>query len=675
MSDLVNHNFLPDLMSLEIEKYKHMLDLSKYAFLTDLINFEIEKYKNTHENNNESNNTVTRAQQNMFRLNKNKNYAKVINEQIACSASIYNKGLYCQRTWFSRMLKIIKTYIIANIDTYIRKLSMEDKKILIRELIFKGDVNNINKILAHGKIWEETATKKLITEVKNKIPNCASINPRFIKIDKIAYEYDLQTVVDFIDKIGINNFSDKYRNLKDFVIMIKGSFKHKIKNQKEKLENGNEKKKSKKVLETTPIQKHIIPASYLDTDVVNIYVKKKFELEATKRINKYNPHEMIGSQVAQQILKKLDDAFKSFFARKKEKSGEKKSAKQQREDKKAKQPKYLKDGQYVLVFQNKSFKIIEDIEDTDDKYKTVKYVRLSLGLKMKEKLNLLDSSTDGFIKFKVPDNIKNEKINEVEITPILDKSAVLITYKYKKSVKTISNKLNENSIRKISFDMGEKNLAVGYSPVLNNPIIYKGGYVEYINNIYKNLIEGKYQSRLKKENNVYKSKHTSVLWRRRNDKLKDYFNKISTDIIKVCIENKITEIIIGYNTNWKSKVHLGKVMNDKFYKIPYRSLIDMIYYKAEDNGIKVIENEESFTSKCDAINLEEVTYHKKYSGKRIKRGLYSSGKHVLVNADVNGAINIMRKVIRGMKIEEKLNKTIIKKYRRICNPIIRKIAI
>ena len=54
--------------------------------------------------------------------------------------------------------------------------------------------------------------------------------------------------------------------------------------------------------------------------------------------------------------------------------------------------------------------------------------------------------------------------------------------------------------------------------------------------------------------------------------------------------------------------------------------------------------EESYTSKIDHLALESMEHHEKYSGKRIKRGLFKSSIGRLINADINGALGILRKV-------------------------------
>ena len=103
--------------------------------------------------------------------------------------------------------------------------------------------------------------------------------------------------------------------------------------------------------------------------------------------------------------------------------------------------------------------------------------------------------------------------------------------------------------------------------------------------------------------------------------------------------------MIGSNKNWKQSVKIGKRNNQNFVSIPYSDLIQKIQYKAEEVGINVVLNEESYTSKCDSLSCEQICKHSEYLGKRVNRGLFQSAKNQLLNADVNGALNILRKVI------------------------------
>ena len=137
------------------------------------------------------------------------------------------------------------------------------------------------------------------------------------------------------------------------------------------------------------------------------------------------------------------------------------------------------------------------------------------------------------------------------------------------------------------------------------------------------------------------SKRIRNLLIRRSNKIDDYFKKIVNWFVKKYKDCET--IIVGYNKGWKQNVNMEKENNRKFYQIPYVKLLTMLRDKLEKNNQKMAINEESYTSKCDALALEEIRKHDKYKGKRIKRGLFKSSVGIVINADINGAINIMRK--------------------------------
>ena len=155
-------------------------------------------------------------------------------------------------------------------------------------------------------------------------------------------------------------------------------------------------------------------------------------------------------------------------------------------------------------------------------------------------------------------------------------------------------------------------------------------------------------------------------------KISDYLHKTSRFIIDYCTQNNIGNIVIGYNENWKQEVNLGKVTNQKFCNIPYDKLVKMIEYKAKLVGIKVTLNEESYSSKCDSLALEPVQKQNVYLGKRLKRGLFQSSVGKLVNADVNGSLNILRKVIGDDFVRNLINKSCMLQPVRVnCNEILK----
>lgn len=146
------------------------------------------------------------------------------------------------------------------------------------------------------------------------------------------------------------------------------------------------------------------------------------------------------------------------------------------------------------------------------------------------------------------------------------------------------------------------------------------------------------------------SKRLKRLSLKRANKLDYEINKISTHIINEAIKNNISKIFIGNNSGWKNEINMGRVNNQNFVNIPHMKLFHQLAYKGVLKGIEVIFTEESYTSKASFFDKDELpilgqTDSPTFSGRRTKRGLYRDGKGNLWNADLNGAANIMRKVI------------------------------
>ena len=121
-------------------------------------------------------------------------------------------------------------------------------------------------------------------------------------------------------------------------------------------------------------------------------------------------------------------------------------------------------------------------------------------------------------------------------------------------------------------------------------------------------------------------------------------NNASKYIIQYCIKNQIDTIVIGKNDGWKQESKLKDETNQHFIGIPYLMLIQMLEYKGQDVGIKVIENEESYTSGTSFIDNELPIKENYNKNRRVKRGLFKSNTGRLINSDVNGSLQIMRKV-------------------------------
>lgn len=196
----------------------------------------------------------------------------------------------------------------------------------------------------------------------------------------------------------------------------------------------------------------------------------------------------------------------------------------------------------------------------------------------------------------------------------------------------------------VGVDIGINNLAtVGGNKI--NPVLINGRPLKSINQFYnKQLAKLKSRQDTCKNKNVHSSK-IRKLTQKRNNKIKDYLHKASRKLVNHLVSNSVSKIVIGHNKNWKQDINLGKSNNQKFVQIPFSMFIHMVTYKSQLEGIEVIVREESYTSKCSFLDNEEIRKCETYKGKRIKRGLFRSYDGRLINADLNGALNILRKEI------------------------------
>lgn len=192
----------------------------------------------------------------------------------------------------------------------------------------------------------------------------------------------------------------------------------------------------------------------------------------------------------------------------------------------------------------------------------------------------------------------------------------------------------------LSIDLGLNNLCSCISNVVNSFII-NGRVMKSVNQWY-NKKKAKLMSFVGNKGTSNRIRKITLF---RNCWIEDKLHKISRYIVDFCKSNNIGTIIIGLNKEWKNEINIGKRNNQHFVSIPHSKLIDKIVYKANLLGIEVITHEESYTSKIDHLAFEPLKKQESYLGRRKKRGLFQSSIGELINADINGAIGIARKVI------------------------------
>lgn len=320
-------------------------------------------------------------------------------------------------------------------------------------------------------------------------------------------------------------------------------------------------------------------------------------------LNDKEVYKNLPSQTSQQILKLIDKNWKSYFKALREYKQDFKKFK-----KKPRIPGYKKkNGESIVIFTNQQCKIKEGY------------------LYFPKKVNLEP------IKTRII-----EKLNQVRILP--KGMCYIIEIVYEKEEQDL--KLNKEHI--LSIDLGLNNLITAVNNNGCKPFIIKGGMIKSINQYYNKQL-AYFRSIENKKGNFTDTKRIKKLHLIRNNKIKTLFHRISKNIIGYCIQNDIGTITIGYNKGWKQNINIGKRNTQNFVQIPLLKLVKQIEYKSELIGIKVKEIGESYTSKCSFLDNEEIKHHDKYLGKRISRGLFRASNGVIINADVNGAYNIMKK--------------------------------
>lgn len=217
--------------------------------------------------------------------------------------------------------------------------------------------------------------------------------------------------------------------------------------------------------------------------------------------------------------------------------------------------------------------------------------------------------------------------------------------------------IDTDSERIAAIDLGVDNLATVTTNVGVSPWIVNGKPLKSINQKY-NKEKAKIQSELMKCNGQAWSKKLDALTYKRYQRIKNYMHNASAMIVKWCVENKINILVVGKNDTWKQK----KKYMQNFIFIPYEMFLTQLKYKCENSGIKYIETNEAYTSGTSYLDNETPTKENYNKERRVQRGLFQA-KDTLINADVNGSLQIMRKVFpnsyTGYGIEVVLTPTVV----------------
>lgn len=545
-------------------------------------------------------------------------------------------------------------------DTY--KSKVHDKLYLIYEKYYKlhssykklKDINNkiiyeyINKNLNRNLLSSDT-----FTEIKNKYISetepLISFNKenKFYVHDKIVIEIliSIYYKIFYTTKMQINNNEPiTMTNNEKFIEQIK---LNKIINE---LKNENK--------FYNKIKKGLYIDIHMEDNIIGRLVYKYIDKDLKDKLP---------SDIITNIIKKVYESIKSYYALRSQGI-------------KANKPYYKKyKDKFNLFYYTHSFKILEDnkrirmtvgdniskeftnLINSDCTYNNFNIIQITENLftyknflqkeiKKNEKNNykiIFDYNKNKryvhkkniydnyYLYIDIPKKLRKENIRYIEVIPRYEgyKYQINITYedknKYNKTEDINKIKIEDS----VSIDLGVANMMTIYNPKGKQYII--NGKALKSKNEYYNKKIGEYQSKNNKE------KMNELLLNREKE-IKGFTKELIKKIYELYKDKKL--IIIGYNKNWKQNVNIGKRNNRIFMGIPYKKILIKLEEKLKEKGILIRTIKESYTSKCDAQSLEEICKKEEYNGTRINRGLYLSKKtNKTINADMNGAINIMRR--------------------------------
>jgi putative transposase len=329
-------------------------------------------------------------------------------------------------------------------------------------------------------------------------------------------------------------------------------------------------------------------------------------------------YQLLATDCGQQTLKYVDRCFKAFF-----------KLLNLRKDgmyrEKINLPRYLpKDGHFPLII---PIRARHDFARDDWKFKiptSRQYTRVH-----------------GSVYISVPPNLKKYRIREIRILPKQKGRFLDAAFVYEKD----DEQINISSNDAISIDLGLNNLATVVSST-NESFIIDGRWLKSINQWF-NKRRAFLVSHKDKQGIKHLTKQEAWLSYRRKHQVNDYLNKAARYIVEFCISRKIGTIIVGYNPTLKQETNLGKRNNQNFSQIPIFTLRAKLQSLCERYGLNYVEQEESYTSKASSLERDKLPVYNadnptkvKFSGRRIKRGLYKTKTGHLINADANGSLNI-----------------------------------
>jgi putative transposase len=352
----------------------------------------------------------------------------------------------------------------------------------------------------------------------------------------------------------------------------------------------------------------------------------KFDLDFEPTVSKTAVAQSLPSTPAQQTLRSVIEAFKSF------KSLRDLYSKGQLHFK-PKAPDYLKGS--------KLFKVAYPNSGGQKPTLANGQLRFSLGLAVRRWFGL----SEFFLP--MPSNMDIAKVKEFTILP--KNGAFYLELSYEVNPQTNALDINQA----LSIDLGTADNLAACVDTLGNSLLIDARVMKAMNQLWNKKVATRKEDKPETYWDFWLDRAT----RKRNHQMRDGINKAAKLMIDHCLKYGIGTLVIGWNEGFKSNANLGRLNNQKFVQMPLGKLKDRLKQLCELHGIRFEETEEAYTSKASYLDGDSLPKFGekpdgwKASGKRVRRGLYQSADGSIVNADLNGAANILRKVASKLGVD------------------------
>ena len=359
---------------------------------------------------------------------------------------------------------------------------------------------------------------------------------------------------------------------------------------------------------------YILREAFEATGKYFFYPQMDKAMKQVKNLEGETNYRLLKAKVDQQTLRRCDKNFKSFFKANKD---WKKNPKKYKG--KPRPPHFKRGAHDNLIYDYQAFSVKGET------------VVLEKGLEIP-----------------LPKQLAGVVIKQIEIIPKHRYFYAVFVFEEIAKFKQIPS-----SDKVMSIDLGLNNLATCVTNGVIKPFIIDGKWLKSTNAHY-NKRKALMQSKLSHRGKKWSAKLKSLTdWR--NAAINDYMHRASHVVVKTCVDNGISKVVVGDVAKSLNGIKLGKRTNQNFVNLSLGQFVSKLDYKLGSHGIELVVTDESYTSKASFVDNDKMLPRYKpntknkwiMSGRRIKRGLYKSSDGTSLNADANGAYNILRKTDSG----------------------------